>query len=187
MRRLVVLVVVLGVLGVLSVLVPARPAVAHGGKITLEVAGDGATGVTVRAAYQSDGHPVEDKFLSLVLTATGEGGRTVGPLTLNPAPEGRGFYSTGGVLTPGRWAVVVSAADTNVIRAESTVDARAAQTAAPASSAPPAPRAGATAGAADRTGPEAAGGSGGGTWWTLAFVAALAVTGLLVIRNRRRR
>ena len=83
----------------------AAPAAAHGGKIKLEVAGDGATGVTVRALYQSDGHPVEDKVLRLTLTATGDGGRTAGPFDLGPAAEGRGFYSSGAVLTPGRWTV----------------------------------------------------------------------------------
>lgn len=120
MRRL----VVLGVLAILGVvLVPSTPATAHGGKVKLEVAGDGATGVTVRALYQSDGHPVEDRVLRLVLTATGEGGKSVGPLDLEAVPEGRAFYRTAGVLTPGRWTVKVTGADPNVIATESTVEA----------------------------------------------------------------
>ena len=80
----------------LVTLVPGPPALAHGGAITLDVAGDGAGGVTVRAVYEDDQHPVEEG-LRLVLTATGEGGRAAGPIQLNPAAEGRGFYTSGAV------------------------------------------------------------------------------------------
>ncbi|GAA0913994.1 hypothetical protein GCM10009558_022450 [Virgisporangium aurantiacum] len=161
-------------------LLGATPAAAHGGKIKLEVAGDGATGVTVRALYQSDGHPVEDKVLRLTLTATADGGRTAGPFDLGPAAEGRGFYSSGAVLTPGRWTVVVTAADPNVIRAESTVDARTPQ-AAPAASTPVSPDATKT------TTPETDAASGsGGTWWTVAFLVALALAGVTLILVPRR-
>ena len=185
MRHLVVL-ALLAVLGVLSV--PAAPAAAHGGKIRLEVAGDGATGVTVRALYQSDGHPVEDRDLRLVLTATGEGGRTAGPLDLEKSAEGRAFYRTGGVLSPGRWTVVVTGADPNVLRTESTVEARAQATAAAATPTTPATPAAATPGSADRAGSATSGGgNGNGTWWTVAFVAALAITGGVVLKTRRRR
>jgi len=159
-------------------LLGATPAAAHGGKIKLEVAGDGATGVTVRALYQSDGHPVEDKILRLILTATADGGRTAGPFDLGPAAEGRGFYSSGAVLTPGRWTVVVTAPDPNVIRAESTVDARAPQ-AAPT----PAPTATSSAYGSEATVDR---GNGGGTWWTVAFLAALALAGVTLILVRRR-
>ncbi len=175
MRRLVVL-AVLAILGVVWVPVPAS---AHGGKITLEVAGDGATGVTVRALYQSDGHPVEDKDLRLVLTATDAGGKTAGPLDLEKSPEGRAFYRSGGVLSPGRWTVVVTGSDPNVVRAESTVEAR-------AQAAPP--PAVAVSRSADRAGSAGSGdGNGNGTWWTVAFVAALAATAGVVLANRRRR
>ena len=157
----------------------ASPAAAHGGKIKLDVAGDGATGVTVRALYQSDGHPVEDKVLRLTLTATADAGRTAGPFDLGPSAEGRGFYSSGAVLTPGRWTVVVTSVDPNVIRAESTVDARAAQ-AAPA----PAPTATGSANGSDVTAAEE--GDGGGTLWTVLFVVALALAGLALVLVRRR-
>jgi hypothetical protein len=159
-------------------LLGATPAAAHGGKIKLEVAGDGATGVTVRALYQSDGHPVEDKVLRLTLTATADGGRTAGPFDLGPAAEGRGFYSSGAVLTPGRWTVVVTASDPNVIRAESTVDARAPQ-AAPT----PAPTATSSAYGSEVTVDQD---NGGGTLWTVAFLVALAVAGVTLILVRRR-
>ena len=158
-------------------LLGATPAAAHGGEIKLEVAGDGATGVTVRALYQSDGHPVEDKVLRLTLTATADGGRTAGPFDLGPASEGRGFYSSGAVLTPGRWTVVVTAQDPNVIRAESTVDARTPQ-AAPVASTPVSP-------ATTETDAGSSSGSGG-TWWTVAFVVALAAAAVALILVRRR-
>ncbi|GAA1033103.1 hypothetical protein GCM10009557_33770 [Virgisporangium ochraceum] len=179
MRRL----VVLGVLAILGVvLVPSAPAAAHGGKVKLEVAGDGATGVTVRALYQSDGHPVEDRVLRLLLTAKGEGGKSVGPLDLEAAPEGRAFYRTSGVLTPGRWTVTVTGTDPNVIATESTVDARAQQAAPPPpTGAPP------TTGPAERTGAtERSGGGGGGGWWTIAFVVALAAAGAAILMVRQR-
>ena len=103
--------------GVLLALLPCAPASAHGSKVKLEVAGDGAAGVTVRAIYE-DGHPVDDRILRLVLTATGDGGRTAGPLQLNPAGEGRGFYASGSVLGRGRWTVVVTAPAAEAARAE---------------------------------------------------------------------
>jgi hypothetical protein len=174
---------VLAILGVL-VFVPAEPAAAHGGKVTLQVAGDGATGVTVRAVYQNDGHPVEDHDLRLTLTATGEGGRTVGPLDLAPAAEGRSFYSSPNVLTPGRWTVVVTSTDTNVLRAESTVDARTAQTAPTPTTTPAAGTASSSAYSSDL---ETSKSNGSGTLWTVAFVVALGLAAVVVIRTRRRR
>ncbi|MEV1290362.1 hypothetical protein [Micromonospora sp. NPDC049679] len=151
-------------------LLPAHPAAAHGGKVNLEVAGDGATGVTVRATYKQDGHPVEDTVLRLVLTATADGGRAVGPIQLNPAAEGHGFYTSGAVLTPGRWQVTVTAPEPNAARTAVTVEARAAQ------SAPPPVPVQATTGAA----------GAGWLWWVAgaAVVVALAGTGVLIARRR---
>jgi hypothetical protein len=147
---------------------PAAPAAAHGGPLVLEVAGDGATGVTVRAVYKKDGHPVEDRVLRLVLNATGDGGRRVGPVQLNPANEGQGFYTSGAVLTPGKWTVVVTSPEPNAGRAQAAVEARAAQ------SAPP---------AADPSGERGDGGGGTWRWWVagaalfLGTVIALALVG----------
>jgi hypothetical protein len=118
----------------LCVLVPGAPAFAHNGPVALEVAGDGATGVTARATYKEDGHAVEG--VQLVLTATGAGGRTVGPLQLAPAPEGRGFYFSGAVLTPGTWEVTVTAPAPHPGKATVRVAARAAQIPPPAPVAP---------------------------------------------------
>ncbi|SDY94358.1 hypothetical protein SAMN05444365_104251 [Micromonospora pattaloongensis] len=149
-------------------LLPASPATAHEG-IKLDVAGDGATGVSARATYR-DGHPVEDVVLRLVLTATGDDGRSVGPIQLNPASEGRGFYSSGPVLTPGRWQVTVTAPAPNAARAAVTVEARAAQSAPPVT----------PAAAAD------AGSTGGWLWWVVAAAAVVALAGTGVALARRR-
>lgn len=136
---------------------PAAPAAAHGGPVVLDAAGDGAGGVTVRATYKKDGHPVDDQVLRLVLNASAEGGRRVGPLQLNPSNEGQGFYTSGAVLSPGRWTVVVTSPEPSPGKAETLVEARTAQTAPPPQAA---------AGEA---------GDGGGTWrWWVAGAALLA-------------
>ncbi|MEV4280843.1 hypothetical protein [Actinoplanes xinjiangensis] len=94
--------------GLLLALLPAAgPALAHKGKLKLEVAGDGATGITVQARH-ADGHQL-DTLVRLVLTATADGGRAVGPVQLEPAGEGQGFYATGPILAPGQWRVTVRA------------------------------------------------------------------------------
>jgi len=110
----------------LLALVPGLPAYAHDGPVTLDVASDGAGGVTVRAVYTKDKHPVE-QAVGLVLHATGEGGRSVGPIQLNPSAEGRGFYSSGPVLTPGEWSVSVTAPDPHPGKSEVKVQAKVAQ------------------------------------------------------------
>ncbi|MFY1687952.1 hypothetical protein [Plantactinospora sp. WMMB782] len=163
-----------GALFLAAGLVPAAPAAAHGDKIKLLVAGDGSTGVTVQASYQ-DGHPVETG-VRLVLTATGEGGRSVGPVQLSPAGEGKGFYSTGPILTPGSWQVTVSAPKPTPAEVRVVVQARAAQAAPPV----PAP---APAGGSDSAGTT-------WLWWvagTAVALAAVATLGALLVRIRRPR
>lgn len=139
------------------------------GDLKLEVAGDGAEGVTVRA-LGADGRPAEGD-IRLVLTATAEGGRTVGPLQLNAASEGRGFYASGPVLSPGTWTVVVTGPGASPVKASAVVSSR------PAQSPPPA--------AAVRTvSPPSS--SSHWWWWGLAAAvgaAAFAVTA--VVRLRR--
>ncbi|HEU5109692.1 MAG TPA: hypothetical protein VFT95_14215 [Micromonosporaceae bacterium] len=160
------------VLAVGVLMLPAAPAAAHGDKIKLEVSGDGANGVTVLARHD-DGHPIDDRILRLVLTATGDGGRRAGPVQLNPAAEGRGFYSSGAVLTPGRWNVVVTAAGPPAARAQATIETRPPQTALPAA-------------ATDPEGDEGADRDGGRTWWIIGLLVALTVVGGLVLAARRR-
>ena len=140
------------------------------GDLTLEVAGDGAEGVTVRA-FVADGRPAEGD-LRLVLTASAEGGRTIGPLQLNPAAEGRGFYTSGPVLSPGTWTVVVTGPGANPVKATSVVRSRPAQSPPPAAVTKPAPV----------TSPSSA----HLWWWGLAAaVAAGAFAVAAVVRLRR--
>ncbi|GLY93851.1 hypothetical protein [Actinoplanes sp. NBRC 103695] len=113
----------------LAILPAAGPAWAHNGKLQLEVAGDGATGVTVQARH-ADGHRL-DTMVRLVLSATAEGGRTVGPVQLEPAGEGQGFYTSGPVLAPGTWKVTVTAPAPYATKATVEVRAKVAQAAPP--------------------------------------------------------
>jgi hypothetical protein len=163
--------------GLLLALLPAAgPAWGHTGKLELEVAGDGATGVTVQARH-GDGHRL-DTVVRLVLTAKAAGGRTVGPVQLEPAGEGQGFYSSGPVLTPGRWQVTVTAPKPHAGKATVEVRARAAQTA-PAQVAPvAAAKPGGTAGTASSW-----------RWWPVlpGVLAALAIAATVVLTVRRRR
>lgn len=156
----------------LAVFPVAGPAVAHTGKLKLEVASDGATGVTVQATH-ADGHRL-DTLVRLVLTATAEGGRTVGPLQLEPAGEGQGFYNTGPVLAPGEWSVTVSAPAPYKTEVVVPVRARAGQT-------QPVP-------AAEVAQPERADSAGPDLrrWWPVGVgVLALAVLTLVPALRRR--
>ncbi|GIE35748.1 hypothetical protein Ait01nite_087930 [Actinoplanes italicus] len=114
--------------GLLLALLPAAgPAWAHDGKLKMEVAGDGAVGVTVQARH-ADGHQLET-MVRLALTATGADGRSVGPVQLEPTGEGHGFYATGPILAPGKWQVTVRAPAPHTSEVTVEVEARAAQSA----------------------------------------------------------
>lgn len=168
--------------GLILAFLSAAPAAAHTGKLKLTVAGDGADGVTVQATY-ADGHRL-DKVVRLVLTASGSGGRTVGPLQLEPAAEGQGFYASGPILSPGRWRVTVSAPVPHRSEATAQVDARAPQSPslAPAATDGTAPVTAADPRSARRE--ETA-------WWSPVGIAVLALAALalaaplLFIRRRR--
>ncbi|MFJ6195689.1 hypothetical protein [Micromonospora sp. NPDC092111] len=158
------------------VALPAAPTAAHSGKLKLTVAGDGAGGVTVQAVH-ADGHRL-DQAVRLTLTAEGEGGRTAGPLQLEPAGEGQGFYTSGPLLAPGHWRVTVSAPAPYRTTATAQVQARVAQS--PPTAGPPV----VAGGAARATGDQGIG------WWPLLAgglaVAVLAVAGPLYLLRRRR-
>jgi hypothetical protein len=153
---------------ILAVVPVAGPAWAHDGKLKLEVAGDGATGVTVQVRH-ADGHRL-DELVRLTVSATGAGGRSVGPLQLEPAGEGQGFYSSGPILTPGSWRVTVRAPAPHTTRATVEVEAQAAQ-AAPAAAVP-----------ATRRGSGAA----GWRWWWTAGLGAVVVLAIGAVVARRR-
>ncbi len=136
------------------------------------MAGDGATGVTVQATYAEDGHPLE-KMLRLVLNATADNGEVVGPIQLNPADEGHGFYTTGPLLAPGRWQVTVAAPEPHPAKVMVVIEARAEQ-AAP----PPAP----SAAAVKDPVPE----STGWLWWVAGSALLVAAAATVVALARRR-
>ncbi|MEU5908339.1 hypothetical protein [Micromonospora sp. NPDC047527] len=160
--------------GLALALLSTAPAAAHTGKLKLEVAGDGAEGVTIQATY-GDGHRL-DKPVRLVLTGTGPDGQQLGPLQLEPAPEGQGFYSSGPVLSPGRWRVTVTAPEPNPGKATAEIQAKVAQT-------PPAPAPVAV------TAPMDADRATGGGWWPIAagaLVLAAVAMGVAMLFGRRR-
>ncbi|WFE51766.1 hypothetical protein [Micromonospora sp. WMMD1155] len=145
---------------------------AQADKLKLVVAGDGAEGVTIQATYP-DGRRL-DQVVRLVLTATGPDGQKVGPVQLEPQPEGQGFYSSGAVLTAGTWKVTVNSPAPLSGKATATVQARAAQT-------PPAPEPVAVNKPAD-------GGAGAG-WWPYAAAGLVLVAlamGVAMLFGRRR-
>ncbi|MEV4718059.1 hypothetical protein AB0J94_12795 [Micromonospora noduli] len=149
----------------------AAPA-AQADKLKLTVAGDGAQGVTIQATY-ADGRRLE-QVVRLVLTATGPDGQRVGPVQLEPQPEGQGFYSSGPVLSTGTWKVSVNSPAPLQSKATATVRAKAAQS-------PPAPAPVAVTKPAD-------GGSGTG-WWPFAaagLVLVAAAMGVAMLFGRRR-
>ncbi|MEU7947144.1 hypothetical protein AB0C50_20925 [Micromonospora taraxaci] len=151
---------------------PAAAQAAQADKLKLVVAGDGAEGVTIQATYP-DGRRL-DRVVRLVLTATGPDGQKVGPVQLEPQPEGQGFYSSGPVLTAGTWKVKVNSPAPLAGEASATVQARAAQS-------PPPPEPVAVTKTAD--------GAGGAGWWPYAagglVVVALAM-GVAMLFGRRR-
>ncbi|MBQ0904886.1 hypothetical protein [Micromonospora sp. U21] len=162
------------VVGLALTLLPAAPAAAQADKLKLTVAGDGAEGVTIQATY-ADGRRL-DKVVRLTLTAVGPDGQKVGPTQLEPQPEGQGFYSSGPVLSAGRWKVTVNSPAPLQSEATATVQARAAQS-------PPAPAPVAVTKPADRPRGADAG------WWPFAaagLVLVAAAMGVAMLFGRRR-
>ncbi|MET8462608.1 hypothetical protein [Micromonospora zamorensis] len=160
--------------GLALTLCSAAPAAAQADKLKLAVAGDGAEGVTIQAVY-ADGRRL-DRVVRLVLTATGPDGQKVGPVQLEPQPEGQGFYSSGPVLSTGTWKVTVSSPAPLKSEATATVQARAAQS-------PPVPAPVAVTRTTD-------GDRGAGAdWWPFAaagLVLVAAAMGVAMLFGRRR-
>lgn len=160
--------------GLALTLLSAAPAAARADKLKLTVAGDGAEGVTIQATY-ADGRRL-DRVVRLVLTATGPDGQKVGPVQLEPQPEGQGFYSSGKLLTAGTWKVTVNSPAPLPGKATATVQARAAQS-------PPAPKPVAV------NEPTDGGGGAGAGWWPFAAAGLVLVAGAMgvaMLFGRRR-
>ncbi|MEV7985247.1 hypothetical protein [Micromonospora sp. NPDC085948] len=160
--------------GLALTLLSAAPAAARADTLKLTVAGDGAEGVTIQATY-ADGRRL-DRVVRLVLTATGPDGQKVGPVQLEPQPEGQGFYSSGKVLSAGTWKVTVNSPAPLPAKATATVQARAAQS-------PPAPKPVAV------NEPTDGGGGAGAGWWLYAAAGLVLVAGAMgvaMLFGRRR-
>ncbi|MFI6234680.1 hypothetical protein ACIBD9_14070 [Micromonospora sp. NPDC050784] len=178
--RKVVAAVIAGLALTLSAAAPAAAQVAQAAqaaraaqadKLKLTVAGDGAEGVTIQATH-TDGRRLE-QVVRLVLTATGPDGQRIGPMQLEPQPEGHGFYSSGSVLSAGTWKVTVRSPAPLQGEATATVQAKAAQS-------PPAPKPVAVTEPAD---------GGGAGWWPFAaagLVLVAAAMGVAMLFGRRR-
>ncbi|MFK3981214.1 hypothetical protein ACI2K4_12640 [Micromonospora sp. NPDC050397] len=171
MRTLRVLLAVLALIPMLLLLGGTPASAANDGKLTLQVAGDGATGVTIRAGY-ADGHELTN-LVRLVLRATNDNGDVVGPIQLNPSGEGQGFYTTGPVLSPGRWQVTVSSPAPNPAEVTVAVEAKAEQSA-------PKPAPATSVALPEQTG------LGAGVWWLIGSALLIAAAGSAVLLARSR-
>jgi hypothetical protein len=101
--------VLLGVVALGVLLGLPAPAYAHGSvDITVHSDGWGLLWATVR---WSDGHPVGDPVVAIVL-ATSDAGDRVGPAALKAAADGSLSYP--GTLSPGRWHVAVDVANPGI-------------------------------------------------------------------------
>lgn len=107
-----------------GVMLVAAPAWAHGGPVDVEVHGDGGQGLTVRAVYRNDQHPVNDHALDLSFTAVSPEGRSAGPVRLVASNEGQGLYQSATPLPSGHWTVTVTLAQPYQVYPSVPVDAR---------------------------------------------------------------
>ncbi|WP_407317138.1 hypothetical protein UQW22_11580 [Isoptericola halotolerans] len=169
----------------------AMPAVAHGGDLKVDLGTDGAGGIDASVTWAGDGHPVEET-VDLTVTAVSDDGEEVGPIQLQSASEGVGWYrSEPGVLSEGHWTITATATEPAEYEGETEIDV-----AAPPS--PPAPEPSAEPSveevAADGTSGDQAAAAGpdagdGLSTWAIAGLAVLVAAGGLtaVLLHRRRR
>lgn len=86
----------------------AGPAFAHGGDVQVNIGTDGAGGIDATVVWASDGHPVEES-VDLVVTAVSDTSEEVGPIRMQSASEGVGWYrSEPGMLGEGHWTVTAT-------------------------------------------------------------------------------
>ncbi|PWD51253.1 hypothetical protein C8046_11905 [Serinibacter arcticus] len=110
----------LGLLG--AVALGPVAAQAHGGPITIELGTDGGGGVDAFLTYVNDGHPVEESA-AITVVAVSDAGEEVGPLTLQSATSGVGWYrSDAGVLGEGHWTVTATVTEPSEVEATVELD-----------------------------------------------------------------
>lgn len=191
-----VLLLALGLAVPVAVPAAMAPAAAHGGKIDIEVGTDGAGGVSAALAWAGDGHPVEESAV-VVVRAKSDDGDEVGPVTLDSASEGVGWYrSEPELLGEGHWTVTAQVKEPKKAEVEVEIDV-VAPAAPPSESAEPesAPDGSEAAGtnpdadaagaasSADQGSPS----SGGLPAWTGWALVALVVAGVATVVVLRRR
>lgn len=184
---------------VVPVAVPAAmaPAAAHGGKIDIEVGTDGAGGVSAALAWAGDGHPVEESAV-VVVRAKSDDGEEVGPVTLDSASEGVGWYrSEPELLGEGHWTVTAQVKEPKKAEVEVEIDV-VAPAAPPSESAEPEaeaesagsdaagtnPDAGAAGAASADQGSPSSGGLPAWTGWALGALVVAGVATVVVLRRR---
>ena len=142
------------VVGLVLALLSTAPAAAHTGKLKLEVAGDGAEGVTIQATYSRRAPAGQAGAAGPHRHRSGRAAG-LGPVQLEPAPRGRASIASGPLLAPGKLAGDGDRTGTAPGKATADIAARRRHRLAPPAPARPAPM-------ADRV---AAGSEAGASWW----------------------
>ncbi|MFD6140192.1 hypothetical protein [Promicromonospora sp. NPDC060271] len=191
-----VLLLALGLAAPVAVPAAVAPAAAHGGRIDIEVGTDGAGGVSAALTWAGDGHPVEESA-AVVVRAVSDDGEKVGPVTLDSASEGVGWYrSEPELLGEGHWTVTAQVKEPKKAEVEVELDVVApaappSESAAPGSGSGPDgsdaaginPEADA-AGAAAGDGSPSSGGLPAWTGWALGALVVAGAATVVVLRRR---
>jgi hypothetical protein len=192
-----VLLLALGLVVPAAVPAAMAPAAAHGGKIDIEVGTDGAGGVSAALAWAGDGHPVEESAV-VVVRAKSDDGEEVGPVTLDSASEGVGWYrSEPELLAEGHWTVTAQVKEPKKAEVEVEIDV-VAPAAPPSESAEPEaeaesagseaagtnPDAGAAGAASADQGSPSSGGLPAWTGWALGALVVAGAATVVVLRRR---
>lgn len=161
----------------------AAPASAHGGDLQVDLGTDGAGGIDASVTWAADGHPVEET-VDLIVTAVSDDGEEVGPVQLQSASEGVGWYrSEPGLLGEGHWVITSEATEPEAYSGSTEIDVAA--VVAPVSAEEPEP--GPETTAADDSAASDVEGSGSGGWIAVgvaALVALVAVGTVIILRRR---
>ncbi|WP_162893058.1 hypothetical protein [Microbacterium halotolerans] len=164
----------------------AAPAAAHGGELQIDLGTDGAGGIDALVVWAGDEHPVEES-VDIKIAAVSDDGEEVGPVRLESAPEGVGWYtSEPGLLGEGHWTV--TATTTEPQEHETTTELDVAAPPEPPAENPPA-AAEDEASAQQDEAAEASGGLGAGTAWLWGGIGVVTLVGVaaVVLRVRRMR
>lgn len=188
-------------LGLLVAPTTLAPASAHGGKIDIEVGTDGTGGISAALVWAGDGHPVEESAV-VVVQAVSDAGQEVGPITLDSASEGVGWYrSEPAVLDEGHWTLTARVKEPAKAKVVTEIDVAAPPSAEPSDPAPSdsAPSEAGPAATEDTEITAEAGGNGSATaatsssgglprWtgWLLGVLVAAGAVTAVVLRRRTR-